>query len=75
MYFKPLRQSMNQRKACLTCEKVNAEEDGRWQLRDSWWIKLSTIVELSLEPNSVSTSFRTSNQTCMEIIGTFKSNL
>jgi hypothetical protein len=27
MYFKPLRQSINQRKARL-CEKGNAEEDG-----------------------------------------------
>jgi hypothetical protein len=28
-----------------------------------------------LEPNSVSTSFQTSNETCIEIIGTLQSNL
>jgi hypothetical protein len=74
MYFKPLRRSINPRKARL-CEKGNAEEDGNCAMGDSWSIKQPTIAELSLEPNSVSTSFQTSNETCIEIIGTLQSNL
>jgi hypothetical protein len=38
MYFKPLCQLINQRKACL----VKKGMGGRWQLHDSWSIKQPT---------------------------------